>query len=146
MFTVTSSQNPSVAGQAVTLTVTMTPVSTGATLDSAYWESACRPAGYLERRFTSITTPDLSPGTHTVTGVWAGDAKMPAGSSAVLTQTVQAIATTTSLTASPNPSASGGAVNAHRDRIAVFLLEPTAFSNNGVAVATANLVAPRYKY
>ena len=141
VFTVTSSQNPSVAGQAVTLTVTMTPVSTGATLDLQIGNPPAGLQATWSAGRTSITTPDLSPGTHTVTGVWAGDANVLAGSSAVLTQTVQAIATTTSLTASPNPSASGGAVTLTAIVLPAGATGPIVFSNNGVAVATANLVS-----
>ncbi len=49
-FTVTSSQNPSVAGQAVTLTVTMTPGLHRRDPGPADRESACRLAGDAQRR------------------------------------------------------------------------------------------------
>ncbi len=66
---------------------------------------------------------------------------MLAGSSAVLPQTVQAIATTISLTASPNPSIYGGAVTLTATVLPAGATGQVVFSNNGVAVATANVVS-----
>ena len=88
VFTVASSRNPSIAGQAVTFTVTMTPVSYGAPLSL----EISQPPASLQATWsaagttitTAITTADLAAGTHTVTGVWGGDANIAAGSSAVL--------------------------------------------------------------
>jgi sugar lactone lactonase YvrE len=108
-FTVTSSPNPSAAGQAVTLTVTMTPVSNGAGLALGIGNPPATLNATWSAGRTSIITADLSIGTHTVTGTWGGDANVLAGSSAVLIQTVQANPTTTSvtLTSSANPSIAG---------------------------------------
>ncbi len=141
VFTVTSSLNPSVAGQAVTLTVTMTPVSTGAALGLDIGNPPASLQATWSAGKTYITTADLSPGPHSVTGTWAGDANVLPGSSAILTQSVQTIATTTSLTASPNPSIYGGAVTLTATVLRAGATGQVVFSNNGVAVATANLVS-----
>jgi large repetitive protein len=141
VFTVTSSQNPSVAGQAITLTVTMTPVSTGAGLDLQIGNPPAGLQATWSAGRTTITTADLSPGTHTVTGVWAGDANVLPGSSAVLTQTVQAVATTISLTASPNPSIYGAAVSLTANVLPAGATGQVVFSDNGVALGTANLAS-----
>ena len=138
-FTVTSSQNPSVAGQAVSLIVTMTPVSTGAALGLDIGNPPAGLQATWSAGRTSITTADLSPGTHTVTGTWAGDANVLAGSSTVLIQTVQAIATTTSLAASPNPSTYGGTVTLTATVLPAGTTGQVVFSDNSVAVGTANL-------
>ncbi len=140
-FTVTSSQNPSVAGQAVTLAVTMTPVSSGATLGLDIGNPPAGLQATWSAGRTSITTADLSPGTHTVTGTWAGDSNVLAGSSTVLLQTVQAIATTTSLTASPNPSIYGGSVTLAAAVSPSGATGQVTFLDNGIPVATASLAA-----
>ena len=145
-FTVASSLNPSTAGQAVTLTVTMTPASSGTALElqignppanlSAVWSINST------MLTTSVTTSALSAGTHAVTGVWGGDANVAAGTSAVLTQTVQstAVPTTTTLTTSPNPSVFGAPVTLTATVSPVTATGSVAFADGGTALGSAALV------
>uniref|UniRef100_Q01RF7 NHL repeat containing protein n=1 Tax=Solibacter usitatus (strain Ellin6076) TaxID=234267 RepID=Q01RF7_SOLUE len=141
LFTVTSSLNPSTAGQAVTLTVTMTPVSNGSGLDLQIGNPPASLQATWSAGQTSITTADLSIGTHTVKGVWGGDANVLAGSSAILTQTVQGNPSTTSLTASPNPSVYGRAVILTATVTPASATGLVAFNRNGVPLAVANIVS-----
>ena len=138
-FAVTSSLNPSTVGQAVTFTVQMTPVSNGAGLNLQISNPPANLQATWSAGMTSITTPDLSAGTHTVTGAWGGDANVLPGTSQALIQTVQAVATTTSLAAAPNPSIYGGSVTLTATVQPATAAGIVVFFNNGAAVASANL-------
>jgi N-acetylneuraminic acid mutarotase/sugar lactone lactonase YvrE len=146
-LTVTSSLNPSAVGQSVTLTVTMTPASSGTALElqignppanlNAVWSINSTTLT------TSVTTSNFSAGTHTVTGVWAGDANVAAGTSAVLTQTVQstAVQTTTTLTTSQNPSVLGAPVTLTATVSPATATGQVGFAGNGnYPLGVANLV------
>ena len=145
-FTIASSLNPSTTGQAVTLTTTMTPASTGSGLGLTIGN----PPANLQAVWstdgttltTSTTTSNLSAGTHTVIGTWGGDANVAAGTSAVLTQTVQSttVQTTTTLTTSPNPSVYGAAVTLTATVTPATATGQVLFAANGLPVGAANLV------
>jgi sugar lactone lactonase YvrE len=108
-FIVTSSLNPSTAGQPVTFVVTVTPVSSGGGLGL----NISNPPSSLQATWsagrTSITTPDLSPGTHIVTASWSGDANVAAATSSPLSQLVKAQASGNA-TSSANPVTVGSSV------------------------------------
>jgi hypothetical protein len=59
----------------------------------------------------SMSISTLSAGSHSITAVYGGDASFFGGTSPAFSLTVQAAATTTTLTSSPNPSAAGQTVN-----------------------------------
>jgi len=108
-FTLTSSLNPSIAGQAVTLTVTMTPLSNGGGLGLDISQPPANLQATWSAGQTTITTSQLSAGTHAVTGTWTGDANIAAATSAGLNQVVKAQASG-SVTSSANPSTLGSPV------------------------------------
>jgi autotransporter-associated beta strand protein len=101
----TSSANPSVFGQSVTLTATVTSATPGAgtptqtvtfqegqtTLGSSTLDSTGR---------ATFVLANLSVGAHTLTAVYNGDTNFRASTSTPATQTVNQAATTTTLTAS----------------------------------------------
>lgn len=100
-----SSANPSVVGQSVTFTVTVTGDSpTGAvqfvdgssTLGSPVDLSAATPSTST----ASLDVSSLAVGSHSITAVYSGDANNAGVTSAVLTQTVAAAASTTALSTS----------------------------------------------
>jgi autotransporter-associated beta strand protein len=109
---VTSSLNPSPSGQSVTLTATvspvvpprmLTPTGTVTFLDgtSTLGTATLNPAGTAS--FTTSTA--LTAGPHSITAVYSGDMNFTSSTSLPLVQTVNpALATTISLTSSPNPS------------------------------------------
>src|SRR5205823_2240064 len=112
--TLVSSPNPSVFGQLVTLTATVTgiagvPPPTGSVLfkDGAVTLGAMT----LNTSATAtLTTSTLAVGIHSLTAVYAGDSRFAGSASIVLRQVVNKAATTTTLTSSPNPSVGGQAV------------------------------------
>ena len=110
--TLTSAQNPSATGQAVTFTATVTgqtPTGTVTFRDGA----AALGAAAVTNGTATFSTAALAAGTHSVTAAYSGDAANAPSTSAVVTQTVNpaaAAATTTSVTASPNPALVGQVV------------------------------------
>lgn len=104
----TSSQNPSVPGQTVTFTATVSGVSgqpEGSMVFSI--DGTAQPAVALSAGTATLATSALAVGTHTVVASYSGSATHSAGAPASLTQTVNTHATTTTLTSSLNPSKSG---------------------------------------
>ena len=108
-LTLTSSLNPSIHGQLVTFTLTMSPVDSQAFPSLTIENPPIPMTESFSIGQTTVTGTNFSAGAHTVTGSWAGDANVLPGST-VLIQTVQATPTTTALSASPNPSAPGDSV------------------------------------
>jgi len=111
----TSSQNPSNFGQAVTFTATVTAqpgfykgTPTGTV--SFYDGTTLLGTGTLSGGVATYTTSALSVGSHSITAVYAGDANCLGSTSGVLNQVVNQASTTTGLTSSLNPSSYGQAV------------------------------------
>ena len=109
----TSSPNPSVFGQAVTFTATVTaasgvPMGTVTFYDNALsFGSGTLTAGGV----ATLTTTSLTIGTHSpITAIYSGSTNYNSSTSSNYAQTVNKIDTTTSLTSVPNPSAFGQAV------------------------------------
>jgi hypothetical protein len=110
---VSSSGNPSVAGQPVTFTATVTPVSPGAGTPTGtvtfYDDTASLGTGTLSSREATFSTSSLSTGTHSITAVYDGDTNFTGSTSSILSQVVQS-ESTTSISSSANPSAAGQSV------------------------------------
>jgi VCBS repeat-containing protein len=112
---VSSSANPSVSGQSVTLTATVSAVSPaagtpGGTVifkDGAVSLSTNTLNGSGQATFV---TNGFSIGTHSITVEYGGNASFLSSTSSVLSQVVNKAATTTSLTSAPNPSVYGQSV------------------------------------
>ena len=114
--TIVSSANPSVAGQSTTLTITVSAVSPGAgtptgtvTLSGPGGPIALASNALVNGSLT-YTTSFPSVGSTAFTATYGGDANFQGSASATLTQTIKQAATTTTLSAVPNPSAFGQAV------------------------------------
>ena len=109
-----SSANPSVAGQPVTFTATVSPDPPGSWLTptgTVTFSDGGSPIGTatLDASGTATITPwSLAAGAHTITASYGGDNNFSA-STGSLTQTVNpaATATTTALSSSANPSVAG---------------------------------------
>jgi hypothetical protein len=112
--TVTSSLNPSVFGQSVTFTATVTaaapgsgtPTGTVIFLDGA----ATLGSATLSSGSATLATSSLSAGNHTITVSYGGDANFNASTSAAITQTVNKSDSATTVTSSANPTVFGQAV------------------------------------
>ena len=109
-----STPNPSVFGQAVTLTATVTPVrpDTIAPTGTVVFKDGATTLGVvtLVNGSASLVTSALAAGAHSLTASYSGDLEFSASTSAVRIQTVNPGQTTTTLTSTPNPSLAGQAV------------------------------------
>ena len=112
---VTSSVNPSVSGQSVTYTATVTatlPASGTRTGTVDFRDAGVSIAGCGAQVVAVAGTATCAvayagPGSHTISGVYSGDANFNTSTSPNLTQTVNKGNTTTAVTSSVNPSVSG---------------------------------------
>jgi streptogramin lyase len=112
--TVTTSVNPSVFGQFVTFTATVSAVSPGAGVITGAVTvrdgGTSIGSGTLANGTVTIRVSSLSIGTHTITASYGGDANFSASASATTSQTVHRAGTATSVTSSVNPSVFGQGV------------------------------------
>ena len=113
--TVAASPNPSVFGQLVTFTATVSPSSgasgtpTGA-ITFSDGTTAIGTSTLDANGKGTLSLTSLSVGTHSISAAYSGDANFSGSASATISQAVNKAATTTTLTASPNPSAFGQSV------------------------------------
>ncbi|MGR3933282.1 Ig-like domain-containing protein [Streptomyces sp. BRA346] len=111
--TVTSSVNPSVFGQPVTFTATVTPnpPASGTPTGTVTFVVTGTGGGTVVKALTggtaSHTFTGLGVGPHTVTATYSGDANFAASTGTLPTQTVNQASTTTIVSSNPNPAASG---------------------------------------
>ena len=107
-----SSLNPSTFGQSVTFTATVKSTTTGTPTGTVTFKDGTTVigTGTLSTGVAKFTTKSLAVRAHSITGVYGGSVNFKATTSAVLTQTVNKAATSTTLTSSPNPSTAGQAV------------------------------------
>ncbi|WP_326608936.1 Ig-like domain repeat protein [Streptomyces scopuliridis] len=107
----TSAPDPSVFGQAKTLTATVTAVLPGAgtpTGTVSFFDGATLlGTATLSGGVATFTTSTLSVGSHSLTAVYGGDVDFSGSTSPVDTQTVTQAGTTTVLTSAPDPSIFG---------------------------------------
>jgi PhoPQ-activated pathogenicity-related protein len=111
---VTSSANPSVFGQTVTFTVTITAKTPGAGTPTGTVTifDGTAVLAMLPYNGSAITFPTstLSVASHSITAQYGGNADFTASTSNTVIQSVRAAATTTAVTSSLNPSAFGNSV------------------------------------
>src|SRR5947208_3379711 len=108
--TLNSTPNPSVFGQAVTLTALAPAV--GLPTGTVTFRDGATVLGTvtLVNGSASLVTSTLAVGSHPLSATYSGSATFAASTSPTVTQIVNPAATSTSLTSSPNPSTSGQAV------------------------------------
>jgi uncharacterized repeat protein (TIGR03803 family) len=119
---VASSANPSVVGQSVTFTATVTVSSPGSGTPSGPvifndgLTTLCNNATLTNGQATCTTSTSLSvpstlrAGSHPITASYGGSGNFNGSTSAALTQTVNPAATTTAVSSSANPSVVGQSV------------------------------------
>nr|WP_028161670.1 Ig-like domain repeat protein [Bradyrhizobium elkanii] len=106
-----SSVNPSMPGQAVTFTATVTGTSGTPTGTVTFMDGTTTlGTGPLVGGLATLTTSALTSGTHAITAVYGGDATNTSSTSSVLSQAVTQGTTSTVLVSSANPSTPGQAV------------------------------------
>ena len=109
-----SSVNPSVNGQSVTFTATVTAAAPGSgtpTSSVTFMDgSTALGSATLGSGKASFKTTSLAVGSQAITAVYGGDGNFTTSTSTALTQTVQEDTTATKLTSSVNPSVFGQSV------------------------------------
>lgn len=115
-MSISSGNNPSVAGQPVTFTVTVIPVYSGTPTGTVTVLSDGVPAGSgsLSGGMANVTISSFTAGSHYIAAKYSGDTNFAAAFFGTLTQTVNPAAfkqTQTTLTSSLNPSIVGQPVN-----------------------------------
>lgn len=108
--TLTASPNPSVFGQAVTLTATVSPQSgtttpTGSVVFNI--DGIDQTPITLSNGQANFSTSSFSTGNHTIFATYSGNSDFLASTSAIFTQTVNQATTSTILSSSLNPSTLG---------------------------------------
>ncbi len=104
----TSSSNPSLPGSPVTFTASVSPASASDVIQFLDGTTGLGTV-QLANGSAQFSTSSLTPGTHTIQAVFAGDGDVAGPSSAIVTQNVQA-ATSVALASSLSPSAFGQSV------------------------------------
>src|SRR5438552_929945 len=147
--TLNSTPNPSVFGQAVTLTATVAPVLTDPLVPtgSVTFKDGATTLGTvaLVNGSASLVTSTLTAGSHSLTASYGGSLEFAVSTSAVRTQTVNPGQTTTTLTSTPNPSLAGQTVTLSTTVTAVApaVGVPTGtvtFRDGAAALGTVTLV------
>jgi hypothetical protein len=143
-----SSINPSVYGQSVTFTATVSTSVSGLpdpTGTVEFYDGASElGTGTLSGGVASFSTTALAVGTHSITAVYHGDTDDQTSTSSALTQTVKPDGTTTALTASAIPSVYGQSVTftATVAEVAPGSVPPTGsvtFKDGATTLGTATL-------
>lgn len=136
----TSSPNPSLYGQTVTFTATVT--STGGTpTGSVTFYDGASPLGTttLSSGQASLAVSTLAVGTHSITAAYAGDGTLTASTSSILNQTVNKDPTSTSLSSSANPAKFGQTVTFTATVSPSAATGTVAFKNGSTVMATVAL-------
>src|SRR5205807_1997910 len=109
---VASSNSASIIGTAVTVTALVTSPATGTPTGTVTFQdgTSALGTGTLSGGAATFITSGLTAGTHSITAVYSGDANFAGGTSPVLMQTVNRVASSTSVASSNNPSIFGSAV------------------------------------
>ena len=109
---VVSSLNPSMVGQEVTFTATVTVTTDGSPTGTVTFKSGATTLGtvVLTGNTASLSTSTLTAGTRTITAVYSGDGTFKASTSPVLKQVVDKYPSSTTIASSLNPSIVGQAV------------------------------------
>ncbi len=107
--TLTSSANPSMVGQSITLTANIS--SSGATGTVTFLDgTATVGTGTLSSGVATLTISALTVGSHSLTASYGGDPNNTASASSAFSQTIRQIVTTTTLSSSLNPAQFGQSV------------------------------------
>ncbi len=104
--TLASSLNPSINGQSVTFTATLSSSSATGSITFSDGASVLGTTT-VSAGVATFSTSTLNVGAHTITAAYSGDTNWSASTSAPLTQNVNKVAPTVNLASSLNPSSSG---------------------------------------
>jgi hypothetical protein len=136
--TLTSSPNPSNYGQSVTLTATVSPSAATGTV-TFYNQSTVLGTGTLSGGTAILSLSNFVVGTFWLTAAYGGDTNDGVSNSSVLTQTVNALTTSTILTSSLNPSVFGQTITLTATVSPVTATGTVTFYNGSTALGTGSL-------
>ena len=108
-----SSSNPSVFGNPVTFTATVTSQSTQPATGAVNFLDGAQQIGTANLTAAGqavFATASLAPGMHSITAVYVGDTDNSPGTSPAVSQVVKAAATATALSSTPSPAIAGGPI------------------------------------
>lgn len=110
--TLSSSLNPATVGQAITLTATVQAGSGVSVAGTVTFLDGSTTLGTvtLASNSAQLTTSTLAQGAHALTAVYAANTNFAGSTSAAVSETVNQVATTTSLASSLNPAPAGQSV------------------------------------
>lgn len=134
----TTSSNPSVASQGVTLTATV--ASSSATGNVTFYDgTTALGTRALSGGTASLVTSSLAAGSHSLTAVYTGDANNAGATSAAYTQQVSQAASSTTLTASSATAAQGENVTLVAKVTGFQPSGVVTFSDGGTTIGTASI-------
>jgi Pro-kumamolisin, activation domain/Bacterial Ig-like domain (group 3) len=109
---VIASANPSVFGQTVTFTATVTSVTAGTITGSVTFKDgpSVLASGVISGGKAKFSTSALAVGSHSITGVYSGNAGYATSTSSPLSHTVNKASSSTTVISSHNPSVFGQSV------------------------------------
>ena len=139
-----SNLNPSIYGQRVTWTATVTSSGSIAPTGKVLFVSSGNTIGtaVLNSGVATLTKSNLNAATYPLTAVYAGDAANLGSASPVLNQVVLQTTTSATLTSSPNPSTQDQAVTftAKISSPTVIPAGPVTFTSGKTVLGTAQLI------
>lgn len=142
---VSSSVNPSVFGQSLTLSASVTTLYSGtATGTITFFDgNSVLGTGDLIANSASLSGVSLTTGSHTVTAAYSGDGNVLPSTSAPLPATVNLASTTTTLTSNVNPVGLNASVTYTATAVSQFggVVTGTVTFKDGTTSTTVSLVA-----
>jgi hypothetical protein len=147
----TSSLNPSIYGQSVTLTATITSTAPNIPTGTATFKNGATSLGTATLNASGVATltkANLPAGSLSITAIYNGDSETTKSTSSVLTQTVNQAMTATALASSHNPSTQGQLV-----KFTATVTSPTTtptgavtFMDGSNVLGTVNLAGGKASY
>jgi subtilase family serine protease len=146
--TVTSSQNPAIQGAMVTLTATVTTTGSNQPTGTVTFYNGTTNIGsgtlatVSGTQVATLAIDSLPVGADSITGAYGGDSNNARSTSAVLSQTITAVATTTVVASNLNPANYGAAVTFTATVTTTGSIKPTGkvtFYSGTTSLGTAAL-------
>jgi sugar lactone lactonase YvrE len=139
-ITLESNSNPSIFGQSVTFTATVSPISASGTV--TFTEGAATlGTGTLANGIVTFSTSSLSVGSHDISATYGGDNSYIGSSSNTIHQVVNQASTSLTLTSLPNPSTFGQSVSFTATISPLMASGTVTFTESGSILGTGTLSA-----
>ena len=136
----TSSLNPSLAGQTITLTATVTPITATGTVTFTDGVTVLGTASLISG--TAVyTTSNLSAGSHNISATYSGNAAYGSSTSQPITQTVNRNTSALTLVSNPNPANFGQAVTFTATISPLAATGTVTFTDGATVLGTASLIS-----